>query len=376
MRLSNETPLVAGNTFAFRQDGRELVVVVVKGTFNLTLAPRETEPRLSDTQVPLLMADVFGADPAKNAPHLENDFAPTKPECDVLLAGSAHSPEQRPVSFLSVGLRVGSMGKAFNVTGPRHWEVGAAGGVAPGAPQPMSSQSISYDVAFGGTEVDPEHPEQIATYLDNPVGLGFRQHGLDLWGEPMPVTEEISSPIRSPRGAYRPMALGPIGRNWKPRVDHVGTYDAHWMENVAPFLPADFNPLHFQAAPPDQRLPHPAGGEPIRLVNLVPPALSHGAGVETSVPRLRVGMIFVPRRGQPTWADALLDTIVFEPDENRFTCSWRVSHAVVRDIFDLSEVVLYLRDPQADTRMRARIGGKQYYPGLGALAQARKAGAR
>ena len=372
MRLVNETPLVAGNTLAFRKDGREVVVVVAKGTFVLVGDSSEGGPRLSDTQVELLMADEFGDDPAKSAPRLENDFAPSKPQCDVLLTGSAHSPGGKRMSSLGVGLRVGEMRKAFNVTGPRQWEVGAAGGVIAGAPQPVASQPISYDVAFGGTEVDPQHPERTETCFENPVGLGFRRHDLDIWGQPMPVTEESHAPVTHPRGSYRPMAFGPLGRSWRPRIDHVGTYDTHWMEHVAPFLPDDFNELYFQAAPPDQCMRYPAGGEPIRLVNLVPPALSPGVSVDSSVPRLRVGRIFVPYRGEPTWTDAVLDTIVFEPDANRFTCSWRASHAPTRDMFELSEAVIYLRDQRADTRMRARLGGKQYYPGLDALARARK----
>ncbi len=49
------------------------------------------------------------------------------------------------------------------------------------------------------------------------------------------------------------------------------------MDEIALMLPADFNPLHFQAAPPDQRMPYPQGGEPIRLMNLVPPAVSRDA---------------------------------------------------------------------------------------------------
>jgi hypothetical protein len=370
--LVNETPLVAGNTLAFRKDGRELVVVVAKGTFVLAGGASEAGPSLSDAQVPLLTADVFGDDPATSAPRFENDFAPTKPECDVLLVGSAHSPEGRLVSSLGVGLRVGNLGKAFNETGPRHWAVGAAGGVIAGAPQPVATQPISYDLAFGGTEVDPEHPERTSTYFENPVGLGFRRHDFEIWGQPMPVTEESHASITDPRGSYRPMAFGPLGRTWRPRIDHVGTYDAHWMDHVAPFLPDDFNPLYFQAAPPDQRVPYPVGGEPIRLLNLVPAALSPTASIDTRVPTLRVGMIFVPQRGEPTWSEAVLDTIVLEPDANHFTCSWRASHAPTRDMFELSEVVIYLRDPRADVRMRARIGGKQYYPGLDALARARR----
>jgi hypothetical protein len=376
MRIVNETPFVAGNTIAFRQDGRELLVVVAKGTFVLVdPLSRDGQPRVADEQVPLLMADEFGKDPAKNAPILENDFAPTKPECDVLLAGCAYAPHGAPTRVLGVGLRVGPISKSFHVTGFRSWRA-VLGVLAAGDPEPTVQQPISYDVAFGGTEADPKKPDKIETFLENPVGRGFRKHHIDLWGQPMPVTEGLSDPIRDPKKHYRPMAFGPLGRNWKPRMDYVGTYDQKWMDEVAPMLPADFNPLHFQAAPPDQRMPYPRGGEPIRLMNLVPPTLSPDARAQSSLPSVRLAMVFVPRIGEPVWVDANLDTIVIQPDQNRFTCAWRTSHATIRDASEISQVVVCLRGTQSETRTRAHLGGKTYYQGLGALAKGRKGGAK
>jgi hypothetical protein len=376
-KIVNETPLVTGWTMALRPDGRELVVVVAKGTYVLVDRQAATdEPTLADKQVPLLDADEFGDDPAKNAPRRENDFAPIKPECDVLLVGAAYAAHGKPAKAIGVGLRVGSVSKSFQVTGRRKWEVSVTGNVSPGEPEPVTGQPISYDVAFGGTEIDPNKPDRIETYLENPVGRGFRKRKVDLWGQPMPVTEEIGVPIRDPKKSYRPMAFGPLGRNWKPRMDYVGTYDQKWMDDVAPMLPTDFNPLHFQAAPPDQRMPYPRGGEPIRLVNLVPPAISSDARAQNALPKQSVGMVFIPFREDPIWMVANLDTVLIEPDENRFTCTWRASHAVTRDTFEINEVVVYFREPHSEARVRARIAGKEYYAGLGELTRARRGGGR
>jgi len=216
---------------AFRPDGRELVVVVAKGTYVLVdpEAP-DGKPRLAEIQEPLRMADEFGTDPATTAPRLENDFAPLKPECDVLLVGAAYAPTGRTARRLSVGMQVGSVSKAFNVTGPRRWRMSLAGAVAPGEPDSITTQPISYDVAFGGTETDPNDPSRIDTFLDNPVGRGFGGRHTQLSGRPMPVTEELSDPIRDAQKAYRPMAFGPLGRSWKPRAQYAGTYDRKWIE--------------------------------------------------------------------------------------------------------------------------------------------------
>jgi hypothetical protein len=121
-------------------------------------------------------------------------------------------------------------------------------------------------------------------------------------------------------------------------------------------------------------MPYPRGGEPIRLVNLVPPTLSPDARAQNSVPKTAVAMVFVPKRGEPIWVDANLDTILLQPDENRFTCSWRASHATIRDAFEIGEVVVCLRGVESENRVRARLGGKQHYHGLGELARARKGG--
>jgi hypothetical protein len=374
MKLTNEAqPLVVGQTLAFRQDGRELLVVVAKGTFVLVEErPEGGGPRLADEQVALLTSDVFGVDPAKNAPLLENDFAPTKPECDVLVNGSAYAPHERPRETLDVGVGVGPMRKSFRVTGPRTWSSAVVGSVSAGTPQKFSRQPISYDVAFGGTEVDPDDPRTVATYVENPAGRGFRRHKLDLRGQAMPVTEEIAHPIHDPRKPYRPMALGPLGRNWKPRLDYVGTYDQKWMDEVAPMLPQDFSPLHFQAAPPDQRLPYPRGGEPIELQHIVPAALSPSTCARTTIPHLKVTMLFVPGRGAPVRIRANLDTIAIEPDANRFTCSWRAAYPALRDMFEIAEVIILNEDSSANGRVRARLSGKPYFHGLAELIGGRK----
>jgi hypothetical protein len=132
-------------------------------------------------------------------------------------------------------------------------------------------------------------------------------------------------------------------------------------------LPPDFNPLYFQAAPVDQRMPYPKGGEPLRLVNLVPPSLSSGASAQSSLPSLPVMMVFVPVRGDAVYMDAVLDTIVVEPELNRFTCTWRASNTLVRDLFEIAEVVIGLRSPEGSAKLRARLRGKEYLAGLSQL---------
>src|SRR5437870_4570846 len=61
MELINVTRMAAGCSMGIEPTGRELLVVVVKGTFVL---PKSAEQvRLHDEQVPLVMADTFSGEP-------------------------------------------------------------------------------------------------------------------------------------------------------------------------------------------------------------------------------------------------------------------------------------------------------------------------
>ncbi|HPE03441.1 MAG TPA: DUF2169 domain-containing protein, partial [Thauera sp.] len=111
MELINATRMLAGYTMGIEPSGRELLVVVIKGTFHL---PRNGEEvRLHEEQLPLVMADTFTGEPGFSAPMYEADFAPRKPCCDVLLLGSAYAPDGRPLTRGPVGLRIGNMSKRF-----------------------------------------------------------------------------------------------------------------------------------------------------------------------------------------------------------------------------------------------------------------------
>lgn len=270
MELLNASQLLAAYTQGLAPDGRESLVVVAKGTFNLPLDGRAAT--LADTQQPLLMADTFLGEPGLSAPLQEMDFAPVKPCCDVLVRGKAYAPGGRPMTQLTAGIRVGQMSKAFSVLGPRQWQSGLLG-VAPGLPQPFTEQDISYARAFGGSHPIANDPQLRHCYLDNPTGCGWYPRSADsadIVGMPMPSTEELGKPIDSPSGNFRPMALGPLGRGWPQRARFAGTYDEAWLADCFPFLPADFDQRYFQAAPEDQQTHYLRGGEDVLLLNLTP----------------------------------------------------------------------------------------------------------
>ncbi|HUB15132.1 MAG TPA: DUF2169 domain-containing protein [Acetobacteraceae bacterium] len=334
MNLINGTGMAAGYTLGMDKTGAEYVVVVVKGTFTL---PRSGEaPKLAEEQVPLVDADLFTGEPGRSATVAECDYALEKPFCDVLLNGSAYAPDGRTVERIAVGLQVGGWRKAFTVWGNRVWR-GAAMGYTPSDPVPFSRLPISYDNAFGGTDERMRNPTQVRSYLPNPVGRGWHHHIYPELVRDAPVcnTEEIGQPVRDPGGKYKPMAFGPVGRGWPTRIGFAGTYDQNWLDNVFPFLPADFDSRYYQCAPEEQQIAHPRGGENVVLVNLTADGRR-----EFVLPAIDMPIVFMRGRFDRVESAAVLDTILFEPDAERFGMVWRANLTLRRDIFEVTHAVV------------------------------------
>lgn len=366
MRLLNGTKMQAAYTQGLRPDARELLVVVLKGTFLIPPpgSPPDAEPQLAplDTQVPLVMADTFTGEPGLSATIDESDFAYYKPRCDVLLRGSAHAPGGEPTARIPVGLRVGGMHKTFEVLGERLWKKSLFG-LSTTSPKPATVIPFSYDTAFGGT--DYINPKRRRACMTNTVGRGFARGRNQYIGQPLPNTCEIDKPVTRPGGRHRPMALGPIGRSWEPRLKYAGTYDQAWQDNVFPFLPADFDERYFQCAPPDQQIDHLKGGEEVVLRNLTPSG--HAA---FKIPKLKMPVTFYPAKGDDVEQQAVPDTLTIEPDAGRFTIVWRAHLPLKKNIVEISEVLAGRMSPAWH---RARELGKTWYPSLAALAASQKA---
>jgi len=364
MELLNATKMKAGYTMGLKPDGRELLVVVVKGTF--TIPKPGEEPQLAPEQTDLVMADEFTGEPALSAMKYESDFPPFKPRCDVLLNGSAYAPGGRSVTQVDVGLRVGGMTKTFTVVGNRTWKKSLMF-LSATDPEPFVKMPVSYDNAFGGVDKTHEDESKHRTYIDNPAGKGFHHNTAKevIEGRPLPNTEEIGRSVGSPNGKYRPMAFGSIGRAWAPRPKYAGTYDQNWIDNTFPFLPADFDERYFQSAPEDQQIDHPRGGEEVVLLNLTPSGRN-----SLKLPAIDVPVTVYDKNYEEKEQKAALDTIIIEPDLSRFMLVWRTHVPLKKNMFEMAQVVAGTM-PRA--WHRARMLGKTWYPSLKDLVDERAA---
>jgi len=344
--------------------GREHAVVVVKGTF--AFPERDGGPlELAPEQDDLVAADTFWGEPGFSAPRHEVDFARLKPRCDVLLNATAHAPNGRPVQRMATGIRLGQWQKRVDVVGTRVWMDGIT---APNAspPEPFLRLPITYDVAFGGTDRLGEAQGIAAAYAPNPVGRGWHdpRNQNRLAGAPLPNTEAPDEPVTIPWGEFRPMSYGPVGRGWPQRLRHAGTYDQKWQDEVFPFLPADFDDRYYQAAPEDQQIPYPKGGEEVVLVGLT----QEGRRRFRLPPRLAMPVTFEHRKRGDIATEARADTILIEPDRRRVAITWRVSQPLDDEIFELRQAIV---GPRPRGFWRARKLGKRYYRGLRELTPGR-----
>jgi len=362
MNLLNATGMLAGYTLAMDPSAREHLVVVVKGTFVIPDDDGTVEPAAKGAQVTLLTADTFTGAPGFSAPLHEADFCLRKSHCDVLLTGTAYGPAGRSVQRIKVGVRLGSWQKVFDVVGNRVWR---AGGLGVTSPEPFVAMPVSYDNAFGGADDFHSEVARHRSYMTNPVGRGFH-HDLTpqlVNGTPLPNTEESGAPIVVPNGRYRPMAFGPVGRGWHPRLKFAGTYDQGWLDNIFPFLPPDFDDRYFQATSEDQQIAEPQGGEEVILLNLTPQGRTR-----FRLPVQEVPVAFFRRDGETIHRRAALDTVLIEPDAGRICLVWRASIALRRNVFEVAEV---LAGGMSRAWWRARQLGKTYYPGVAALVEQR-----
>lgn len=106
---------------------------------------------------------------------------------------------------------------------------------------------------------------------------------------------------------YPTVGLGPVGRWWQPRASLAGTYDAEWKATRWPKLPLDFDFAYWNAAPKDQQIDYPQGGEDVVLIGLHPQGtLRFKLPVDPLQLRLSLSV------GVTVFKKSFIDTVIFD----------------------------------------------------------------
>lgn len=338
LQLKNLSPFAPAISIFPNRDGIDTLYVVVKGTF--TLWP---SVELAEQQLPPQRADEYWGDPDRSSLKYASELHLGKPGTDVALVGSARSLTG-PVDQMLVTLAIGSRSKSLRVFGDRVWSFLGS----PSSPQPFEVMPLVWERAFGGTHT---HDDGSALAEErNPVGQGFAgaQSSADRVGQKLPNLEDPLQPLSSATQVVAPACFGLVAPSWLPRRSWAGTYDQSWQKRRAPYLPHDFDPRFFQCATPDLVFERPlVGGEPVLLAGL-----SEAPSLRLALPRCELG-IAVRVAGRQEELSPQLETVLFEPEENRFTVTWRAERVCDKQVLRIDQVLIELRRAElgsADSR--------------------------
>lgn len=325
---SNTTPYLAELFGSVDKAGRKRCTVVVKATFTVGSAG---ECRPAAEQVPLVYADEHYADPASTAVRNESDFVPIKPRAEVLLSANAMTPGGRPTTRLEVALSWAGAAKHAVVWGKRVW-TRRLWGIGASDPEAFVTMPLAWHCAFGGSAPLSRKGGRQSVELRNPVGLGFQENEDCVVGQQLPNIERFGELIRKWSDRPAPIGFGPVGRGWHPRIGHAGTYDEHWLEQVRPFLPQDFDERYYQAAPLDQQLDELTPGLTFTCIHM-----SESGRFVARLPELAVPVSFY-FEDKTTRMQAGADTVILEPSSGRLVLIGRASVPLPRKPTALREI--------------------------------------
>jgi uncharacterized protein YjbI with pentapeptide repeats len=294
------------------------MVTVVRGTFNLVPGEVARVPEGHPLLVQGAMtSDVFrpGDEDRAGECLYPDDFADFKPRADLLLRGTCHVPDGKPLPECPVRFTVGSWSRILRVIGPRVWKESLLG-ATPSEPAPFTRMPLDWAHAFGG----PGFPA-------NPAGKGVDTAEL-------PSVEQPGDILRSRRDRPAPAGFGPISPLWPARSGKRGQeYGKRWRETRAPWYAEDFDWSFFNAAPPEQQLPgYLRGDEELVFQNLHPRVQVFAA----RLPALRIRVFVKDREARLREVAMNLDTLFADLDRETVTLTWRGLDPVAED--DLADV--------------------------------------
>jgi hypothetical protein len=334
--VENATPYAFEPVFVADEEGRPLLVPVVKGTWDLS----EAGITLAAEQAPVtLEGEPFG-DPETSSYRYEPEGLLPKPATDVVLVGSAVAPKPGTTELM-VALQVGSLKKGVRVLGDRAF-FKSMGGVGMTKPAPFERIPLQWERAFGGW--DRSNPDSARHSFEprNPVGLGYRGSGTRFEeGLRCPNLEDPARPFKGWGDRPPPAGFGFLSPSWEPRTKWAGTYDAKWEKDRAPLLPPDFDRRFLNAAPPGLvAAGHLRGDEPVIVAGT-----TEKGGVAFRLPGVEPPTVRIERSGEE---DAIvrtrLDTVIVDTDARKLFLLWK------------GELVLN-RGPTEVRTMEVRPGG-------------------
>lgn len=331
--LNNTSPFAAERAWVRDVDGAEVWLVAIRGSFTCAGDGRLT---LAEEQTDVQRLPLFRDDNEASSLVLDTDLCLAKVATDVLLAGSALAPGDRPVSALDVRLELaGHIDKTLRVTGDRVWQA-QMGLLRASPPAEFTQMPLIYERAAGGLDVSTLNSDAPLWDTRNPVGAGYSAVSALAEGLPLPNLEYPSRPMTDYRRPPAPTGVGPVAGHWAPRVAYAGTYDDQWQRHRHPLLPEDFDLRFYQCAPQDQQMSGFArGGEWLSVTHMC------AEGVwRTRLPRVSLWVDVHFNSGRKVRCRPVMHTVLVKPLERRLEVTWHSHLRCHADAFQLREAVV------------------------------------
>ena len=316
-QVLNNTPFQAVVSLGMDQFGSNLAIAAVKATFKIPENGAVAE--IAAEQLPICPGDEYVDLPVNSGVKYPSDLVPDKRHTDIGLVGCVHSPGGKPVTGMTASVRVGGCIKKLRVIGDRRWKRRLfLPGFHKSSPEFFVKIPMTCDRFFGGT--DTGRKGNHASFQPNPHGTGFLVNRRHVAGTKLPNFEDPAALIFTWRHKPAPATFGFAGPAAEHRLKYSGTYDDKWKRYHAPLYPEDMDLRFFNSAQPELIADcFLKGGEHVQLNHV-----STRPWIEFTLPEYRINLNF--RLGnEGVSREAGLYTIVFEPEEDRFSMTWGAS---------------------------------------------------
>jgi hypothetical protein len=137
----------------------------------------------------------------------------------------------------------------------------------------------------------------------------------------MPQIELPGKAVKFPQARIDAAGFGPLPRWHRERARHAGTYDEKWKRERLPkgWMPEDFDPRFYQAAPPDQICKgYLKGDEPIELEGM-----TEEGTLSMRLPGFCPVARMVDASGRKETRGLALDTVAIDLDSRQALLTWR-----------------------------------------------------
>lgn len=309
LQLQNNTPFAADFSLFPNENGIDSLYINVRATFKIG-----KQWSLATEQTPPVQADEYWGEPDSSSIKYPSDIHIGKASTDIIMVGSAFSPNGKNVQQLDVSLTAGKVAKTVRVFGDRQWQDGHIS-----QPIPFQMMPLVYERAYGGQYT---LDEEIFAQETNPVGLGFvgKRNRTEINGLPLPNLESPDALITTIKDQPKPACFSAVAPYWTPRSGFAGTYDENWQASCAPYLPEDFDKQFCNVASPDLIYPeYMQGGELVEIKHM------HAQGnLSFNIPYVNLNCE-VSLANDVVKPQFNLETLLLEPNDLTISMVWRAA---------------------------------------------------